>query len=80
MWLASHLILHQECLGILLHKFKNQLVLFYEKFYWDLFGSAVTFYISWMVISSPQCRVGPASRGTSGVSLGDPILPQILKT
>jgi len=51
MWLASHLILHQECLGILLHKFKNQLVAFYEKFCWDLFGSALTFYISWMVIS-----------------------------
>ena len=51
MWWASHLILHQECLGILLHKFKNQLVAFYEKFYWDLFGSALTFCISGTVVS-----------------------------
>ena len=51
MWLASHLILLQECLGILLHKFKNQLVAFYEKFYWDLFGSALTFCISPIVVS-----------------------------
>ena len=49
-WLASHLILHQECLGILLHKFKNQLVKFYEKLYWDLFGIALTFYISCKVL------------------------------
>ena len=30
--------------------YKNQLVKFYEKLYWDLFGIALTFYISCKVL------------------------------